>query len=38
MGLPCNNSHSIEPNAHGVSMLWTLILPHLALFRDLLAM
>ena len=38
MGLPCNNSHSIEPNAHGVSMLCTLILPHLALFRDLLAM
>jgi len=38
MGLLCNNSHSIEPNAHGMPKLWPLILPHLALFRDLLAM
>jgi hypothetical protein len=38
MGLLCNNSHSIEPNAHVVTTLCTLILPHLGLFRDLLAM
>jgi hypothetical protein len=38
MGLLCNNSHSIEPNAHVVHTLCTLILLHLAPFRDLLAM